>query len=52
MGEQRDDLLENVGAPTFKVLLEGLCKEFIFKGIGDFVRPSFQNGNWVAQLTP
>jgi hypothetical protein len=41
---------KNVGAPTFKVLLEGFGKEFVFRDIGDFVRASFQNGNGAAWM--
>src|SRR6266404_8197588 len=41
----------NVGAPTLKVLLEGLWKEFVFSGIGDSIEASFQNGNRAAWLT-
>ena len=52
MNEQRDDLLKNVGAPTFKVLLEGFRKEFVFTGIGDSGETSFQIGNWVVRITP
>jgi hypothetical protein len=48
MGEQRDDLLKNVGAPTFKVLLEGFTKQFVFKFIDEQTGASFQFGNAVA----
>jgi hypothetical protein len=41
---------ENVGAPTFKVLLEGLGKKSVFSGIKDLDETSFQNGDWVAWL--
>jgi hypothetical protein len=43
---------ENVGAPTFKVLLEGFCKEIVFRIIGDLILASFQNGTALAGLTP
>jgi hypothetical protein len=38
---------ENVGAPTFKVLLEGFSKEFVFKFIGGWPGAPFQFGNVV-----
>src|SRR3981189_3070266 len=40
--------VKNVGAPTLKVLLEGLWKEFVFSGIGGLTDMSFQNGNRAA----
>jgi hypothetical protein len=43
---------ENVGAPTFKVLLEGFTKEVVFKIIDGFGEGLFHFGKSVTRLTP